>query len=107
MYSDCHVHSYATRSSCTNDHIHCLKGTTGTPIPWGCSHIHYYNGVTSFNDGHVHCYNGCTGPSIPCPGGGHIHCMLGCTTIDKHHLHSYETLTGNKETPRVFRKKAV
>jgi hypothetical protein len=104
---DYHVHSFGTRTSLVNCHIHCMSGVTGPTVPYGNSHVHYYSGVTTFDDGHVHCFSGCTGPSIPCPNGGHIHCMYGCTTVDHYHSHAYGTYTGNEESSGLFRRHAI
>ncbi len=102
--SDYHVHSYSTRTSCTNGHIHCMVGTTGNTVPYGASHVHYYNGVTTFNDNHVHCYSGVTGPAIYLPGGGHTHSYCGTTTIDNAHAHLYGAKTLLADFAHLFNK---
>ncbi|AFM40368.1 hypothetical protein Desaci_1342 [Desulfosporosinus acidiphilus SJ4] len=105
MYtSDYHVHSYNSRTSLTNGHIHCMDGITGNGIPYSSSHVHYYCGVTTFDDGHVHYYRGATGPEIYLPGGGHTHAYSGCTTHDFAHAHAYSGQTSNADFPHLFNK---
>ena len=84
MEDKLHSHSFAGKTSNTEDHIHQYSGKTDKTSDQ-IGHIHYIDGSTTLEDGHVHYYRIATSPAIYV-NGGHYHVYMGNANFAQNHV---------------------